>query len=277
MPGLWLPANGGFGKQQHNVTAADRDGTTITAGGTAHTKGAFSSGELIASADEDAFAISIRVTGINVAVTDTSFLLDIGVGASGSERVLIADLDVWGGTNSPGSGKHWYFPVYIPKGQRIAARAQAVTASDVCNVAIWLHPACNGWGMEVPTIWECLGAISSSDSPSVTGGASSFGSWTTILDPITEDYKWWMPSMGGLNDTTITNTDMLVEVGYGDTSAAVTTIGAWIFNAGANESFDGPVPNVPVFWPLDADTTNGIFARTAGSTEARTVNVYGGR
>jgi hypothetical protein len=276
---LWLPPNGGIGKRQTNLTAADRDGTTITSAGTAHVKGAFSAGELVASADEDCYAITVMVTGVAVTVTDTSYLLDIGVGASGSERVLIQDLDCWGAGGPSGEvrAKSWTFPCFIAKGERVSARSQALAVSDVANVAVWLHQGGhNGYGMEVPTAWERLGTVTNSDGVSVTPGSGAFGSWTTILDPITKSYKWWHIGMGALNDTSIaTGGTALVEVGIGDTSAAVATIGSWVFDLGTLEIISGPRPDQPVYWPIVADTVNGVFARIASfETEARSILVY---
>lgn len=278
--GLWLPPNA-LGKTETNVTAADRDGATITAGGVAHTKGAYSAGELIAATAEDAYGITVMVTGVHVTGTVTSFLLDIGIGASGSEVDLIQDLDCWGAPTvaSGGRAKCWFFPVFIPKGSRVAARAQALALSDTAEVAIWLHQSCNGWGMEVPTVWERLGAVTNSNGVSVTPASGSFGSWTTILDPVTKPYRWWHVGFDALADSSIAvSTQVLLELGIGDTSAAVTTIGSWLFGKETVEAISGPWPTVPVFAPLLDDTAKGIFARlAAGGTEARGVLVYAGQ
>ena len=263
---LWLPPNGGIGKRQTNLTAADRDGTTITSGVGAHTEGAFSAGQLIATVDEDCYAITIMVTGVAVSGTVTSYLLDIGIGASGSERVLIANLDCWGaGALTTATRKMWTFPVFIAKGERISARAQALASADVANVAVWLHQGTNGYGgMEVPQAWEQLGTITTSNGPSVTPGSGSFGSWTTILDPITKNYAWWHIGQGNLADITIaTGGVYLVELGIGDTSASVATIGSWSFCGNIGEEITGPTPEGAVYWPTVADTVNGVFARAA--------------
>lgn len=275
---LWLPANA-LGQTQTNLSAADRDGATITTG-VAHTKGAYSAGQLIASTNEDAYAISIMVTGVQVTGVVTSYLLDIGVGASGSETDLIQDLDCWGAPalGASAGAASWFFPVFIAKGTRVAARAQALAASDTANVAIWLHQAINGWGMQVPTQWKRLGAVTSSNGVSVTPGSGAFGSWTTILDPITENYSWWHVGMDGLADISLTGVTYLLELGIGDTTAAVTTIGSWGFSTEANEPIYGPYPSTPVFQPVVNDGAKGIFARFASSsTEARGVLVYAGQ
>jgi hypothetical protein len=276
---LWLPPNA-LGPTQTNLTAADRNGTTITAGSTAHVKGAYSAGQLLASTDEDTYGITVCVSGIHVSAVVTSYLLDIGIGVSGSEVDLIQDLDCWGANTVAAlrSGpKYWYFPVFIPKGTRIAARAQALAVSDVANVGIWLHQAIDGWGMEVPVMWERLGAVTNSNGVSVTPSAGAFGSWTTILDPITKNYSWWHVGLDALADISTTSDELYVEIGFGDTSAAVTTIGSWLFHTDTGEGIYGPVPSVPVYQQVVDDDAKGIFARIAGTgTEARGILVYAG-
>lgn len=276
---LWLPPNA-LGKTQTNVTAADKDGTTITSGGTAHTKGAYSAGQLIASTDEDVYGITIQVDGVSGAATDSSYLLDIGIGASGSEVDLIQDLDCWGaatGATTTRGAKSWFFPVFIPKGTRIAARSQARAISDVANVAIWVHQAIDGWGMEVPTMWERLGAVTNSDGVSVTPASGAFGSWKAILDPITKNYRWWHVGLDNLNSTVLDNGIIHVELGIGESTASVSTIGSWNFEVATSETMDGPYPAVPVFQPLPDNDLNGIFARISStSAVAKGVLVYAG-
>lgn len=131
--------------------------------------------------------------------------------------------------------------------------------------------------MEVPTLWEGLGiSTAASQGTNVTPASGSFGSWTTILDPITKDYKWWHVGYGASTDTTIaTGGTTVVQIGIGDTSAAVTTIGEWLFYSGQTEIITGPFPSEPVYWPINADTVNGVFARLASfETEVRDVAVY---
>lgn len=275
---LWLPPNAGVGSDlQTNVTVSARDGTTITAGGSANTKGAYSAGELIASTNEDTYGVTIRVGGLAAQTTSTKYLLDIGMGASGSEVDLIPNINCDGASAIASSRtcKVYYFPIFIPRGRRVAARAAAVTASDTASVSIYLHQNAAGWGMEVPTLWESLGVGATSGGTSVASGSGAFGSWTTILDPITKNYKWWHIGMDGLADTSWTAMTYLWELGFGDTSAAVTSIGTWQFGTDASEEMGGPWPYGPVYFPVIADTVNGVFARAAaGGTEARGIIVY---
>jgi len=273
---LWLPPSQ-FGKTETNVTAAARFGTLITASGTAHVKGAYSAGQLIATTSEDTYGITVTLSDIHQSATVTSCLVDIGIGPSGSEVDLIQDLNGWGAP-APGQGgtKTWYFPVFIPKGERVAARSQALIVSDTIRVAIWLHQAADDYGMNVPVMWERLGAVTNSNGVAVTPASGAFGSWTTILDPTTKPYSWWHVGFDAQADTTqAVNTSVLIELGFGETTAAVTTIGSWTFTKTTAETETGPFPSVPVYAPYPSDTIAGIFARmAAGGVEVRGVLVY---
>lgn len=277
--GLWLPP-AGFGYLGTNLIVSDRNGSTVTASATPHVKGAWAS--LIDPVPEDVYGISVKVGGIAGATTVTSLLLDIGAGPTGggSEYVVLEDLDCWGApaVALPARGKTWFFPVFIPKGERLSARSQAVIASDNCSVAVNIYGGADGWAMGVPKMWERLGAVTDSNGPSVTAGSGAFGSWAAVLDPITKPYRWWHVGMGALADTSILAGDILVELGIGETTAAVTTIGSWCFGQSASEDIAGPDPSIPVYQPLPNDTANGIFARICGTeTEARSIFAYGGQ
>jgi len=276
---LWLPPSA-LGKTQSNVAVtsdATRKGTTVTASATAHTKGAWV--QLLAATDEDTYGITVRARDVHVAATVTSYLLDIGIGPAASEVVLIEDLDCWGAAaGSETAARTYFFPGVIPKGERVAARAQSLIVSDISVVAIWLHQAAEGWGMEVPSKWERLGAVTNSNGVSVTPALNAFGSWTAILDPITKPYRWWHVGFDGLADTTIlVSTPVMIELGLGDTSAAVSTIGMWEFWKNSAEIISGPWPATPVYAPAVADTALGVYARiAAGGVEPRGVLVYAG-
>jgi len=276
---LWIPPNA-LGKTESNVAVtsdATRKGTTITAGATAHTKGAWV--QLLAATDEDTYGITVRVRDVHTAATVTSYLLDIGSGPAASEVVVIEDLDCDAApAGSEVSARSYFFPGFIPKGERVAARAQSLIVSDVSTVGIWLHQAAEGWGMEVPSLWERLGAVTASHGVSVTPALNAFGSWTAILDPITKPYRWWHVGFDRLADTTIlVNTQVMIELGLGDTAAAVSTIGMWEFAKNSAEIISGPWPAGPVYAPAVADTALGVYARiAAGGVEPRGVLVYAG-
>lgn len=100
--------------------------TNVQTNASAHTKGAWT--QLIASTASNADVLILSVA-CAVASTDTAALIDIGIGASGAESVVIPNLAV-GGTDGNG---FWFIilPIKIPSGSRIAARSQSVRTGGV--------------------------------------------------------------------------------------------------------------------------------------------------
>jgi hypothetical protein len=106
------------------ANTADSGGTQVDPGGTINTKGAYS--QLTAATTIEIGWLVICITNQNNGAETTNVgLIDIAIGAGGSEQVILADLayciDAAIDTPEP---QYYGFPVSIPKGSRIAARAQ---------------------------------------------------------------------------------------------------------------------------------------------------------
>lgn len=203
-----------------NQTTTGGEGTTVTASGTAHTKGDWA--ELIASTSGPAYGITIMIWGVQTAAsTNNRTLVDIGIGAASSEQVLIENLlaggsAVWGGVNKdPGV---YHFPIYIPEGARLAARSQSVTASRTCTVMLILHgrpSGPDGWyGSRVTT----YGAnTSNSTGTSHSPGNGSYATPTQIVAACDNPIRYLQLGVDMLADTTASTARGLVRVGIGST------------------------------------------------------------
>jgi hypothetical protein len=110
---------------------------TVTCDVNAHTKGAWT--EIIASTTSNVDVLRLR-TLVGVNALDTSALLDIGIGAAGSETAMVENLAVGGA----GFGWGFSLPVAVPQGTRIAARAQSViTEGRTLSLALKLFDSGN--------------------------------------------------------------------------------------------------------------------------------------
>lgn len=120
-------------------TAASR-GTTLTAAGAAHTKGAYV--ELAAATGFDASLVAVT---LSPGTSHTPYLVDVAVGAAGSEQVIVPDLTL---CSRVGSAVVYEFPIHVPAGSRLSARCQCATAAATCFASVLL--GCAPWGMQVP-------------------------------------------------------------------------------------------------------------------------------
>jgi hypothetical protein len=271
---LHLPPT--FGQIQiGHFTAAARDPITVTAGATAHTKGAWT--QLIADTPYDAYGIWIAIDGIHVSAAATPYLVDIGVSPEvgvDPERVIIPNLNVWG-ADSTALGLNprlFWFPVYIRYGYRIMARSQSATANKSCRVMVMLDavPWYGLWGLG-PVV-DYGTNLAASSGTSVTPGNGAFGSWVQ-LGTTSRDHTFWTVSMDYLTNTNVSAFTTLVEVGVGP-SGSQRSLGVLRFRSTTAEIIaGGPFPLFLASLPVPAGTP--VWARAAsGGTAAIGVIVY---
>lgn len=99
-------------------------GTSVDAGGTAHTKGAWT--EIAAATVRDHHWLAIAASSIDGNwAANTRFFLDIGIGPA-TETVLIPNIALGGSTQSDNVVQSvFHYPVSVPAGARLSARLQS--------------------------------------------------------------------------------------------------------------------------------------------------------
>lgn len=128
----------GFRSQDMNTAGSSTGVTTSFAGGAVNAKGAWAA--LITSTSFDASGIYLT---ISTGFQDTRYLIDIGIGPSTSEVVVVSNLLVGVAT---GICLPVFIPISIPAGSRISARCQdnfgASTAYISANIVAggWINP-----------------------------------------------------------------------------------------------------------------------------------------
>lgn len=206
----WMPApsGGGGGATGTGATQTANAGTSVpyvdvVGHASAHTKGTWT--ELIASSSFDAETVIVTV-GAQVGSNgvDTSTLLDIGVGASSSETVLIPDLFVGGAA----MGATYEFPLAVASGTRVSARLQSGVSEQSVSLCVSLREA--GTHSAAATACTAMGVSSSGASDATQlpspGTANTETAWTELVA-----------------STASTYTKLVVVVGFGAGNAASST------------------------------------------------------
>jgi hypothetical protein len=127
----WVDAVGGAAVRPEFI---ERAGASATADVTSHVKGAWV--ELIASTAAEANLIFVQVYNVSVSGQATGTLLDLGVGATGSESVVAGNIAV--GSATIASSQLTMFPlrINVPSGSRIAARIQGVRSLQTATIVV---------------------------------------------------------------------------------------------------------------------------------------------
>jgi hypothetical protein len=194
-------------------TTSAEFGATVTAGGTAGVKGSWV--QLSAAAPAGVCAIVVAIANVNiVATTNVRFLVDIAIGAN-QERTLIANLtagnaSAWN-TGSPGPAMFW-FPLTVPAGAPLYARASSSTASKTAQVAVWFIRG-SAWAGSIVTTYGVN--ETNINGTSVPQGANVYGTTTQITAATTRPIRALQLGTDLLTDTTGNNKRGLVRIGAG--------------------------------------------------------------
>jgi hypothetical protein len=182
---LIIPRQGACFKEATALVSNAEFGTSVTAAGSAHTKGSTPT-QLIASTGYTAYGVIVGLGNVGTAATtNTRTLVDIMIGGSGSEVVRIPDLlcGQAGASNSASSQPiYYYFPIIIPSGSRISSRSQSLAASDTVNVQIHLiqQPIPGRWYGSRVTAYGPDTATSSGVSHTPAGSGTAYATTTQI-------------------------------------------------------------------------------------------------
>jgi hypothetical protein len=179
---------------------------TITTPATTFTNSSIT--EIVASTPFDTNGIWVTVnTSQNTTGVRVSTLLDILIGASGSEQMLIGPLSIGG---HPLAANFW-FPIFIPAGSRLSIRARSAYATRGMSVRINFSGSPNTDTVSLPQRWVAYGLVD--DSSNAQGTALSlpasppdFGNWTNLSSSTTYAHDLWMVTIDRGADTALPST-----------------------------------------------------------------------
>jgi hypothetical protein len=228
-------------------------GTGVNSDSTANTKGSW--GEVAAATAFD--AAWIEVTLLNSAVL-TNILVDIGVGGSGSEQIIIPDLALDG----RGFESYTYlFPTFIPRGSRIAARAQASTGTETVEVVVALFSGTllsGGCGpSQVAAYGDTTGSLGTNVDPGATFDTK--GPWVEITAATSRAHNWLVVG-GRFGDGAIANTRWFVDLAIGGSGSEQIIVADLFVSASAAGDF---AHNATRGFPIYVPAGSRIAARAS--------------
>lgn len=224
---LMIPSPPGFidTVASHSTTSAT--GVTVTASATTHTKGNWS--QLIANTGARSLGIMVWFDNTALSNGASSMLVDIGMGGAGSEQVIIPDLIAGYALNASvsNSAHVYFFPLFIPAGVRLAARAQALVASDTvaCRINLFQRPTSAGWVGTRVTAYG-VDSAQSRGTAVTSGGANTYGTATSLSASTANPIKYMQMGMQGNGRTALVDSRVLTDIRLGaSTSIAGPLIG----------------------------------------------------
>lgn len=256
-----------------NLTATPNittPGVRLTASATPHAKGTY--GVLSASLPADTYGITLILSGSAASATRTDMMLDLAIGASGQEVVILPEfLCGWKPSILTGSYQI-YLPFFIPKGTRVAARTQALIANDTLDVLAFFH---NGYDYMPGPFFRRADAYgtntaSSTGTSHTPGNTGAESTAANVGSTLTRSYNGIMLGMNG----TLATTTMTAIAYHWELVIGGITMLEWYHRAHTTEEVFGPYPSFPIPHHLPAGTQLQVRAEASGTAQAHDVAFY---
>jgi hypothetical protein len=257
----------GGGDWQNNLTATPSTtqvGTSLTTGATPNVKTAYT--QLFAATTYDVYGFWFYYSGSTLSANITNFLLDIAIGAGGSEQVILPDYQVgWAGVATTGM-TGLFIPLFIPRGTRISMRAQSSLANDNVRILLFLNRGASGYIGQLFTNCDTYGAnLANSGGTAHTAGNSGAESTPATIGTTTRPYGAVSLSVNGTTGTT-------TAVAYHwELMIGGTTQGEWHTVNTTAESVYGPFPQTPMYISIPASTALQIRGECSGTAQSQEI------
>lgn len=185
--------------------------------------------------------------------TNGAYLVDIGIGGSGSETVLVANIPYSVINFFQPTGTTLLLPVSLPAGTRIAVRGQHATSSTAnlrCQIHLFAPIAGGEAGMG--RIETCGAVTASSRGTTIDPGAvaNTKGAWVELIAATAMPYRWatvCITHVGGLAAVA----RWAVDIGVGGAGSEVVLLPDVFLSAGATaDSNPASGLSIPLIVPV---------------------------
>lgn len=226
------------GANESAATPASSTGVTVSDAST-DTKGTWT--QLIAATAYPTAWVMITLHSTTVAAE--GFLVDIGVGASTAEKVLIPDIQFEQASVASPAARVLLFPVSIPAGTRISARcANSTAGADSLVVGVTLLAATLASPVGMGQVEGFGSVVTGSTGTNVDPGAVAHtkGSWVQLIAATAVEYKWVCLTIAG--NVLGAQTTWLLDLGIGANPNEKVLLPNIVLHGGT--STDRPLPPV---------------------------------
>lgn len=259
----------------NNYTVSSNAGVNTPPSASANTKGSFT--QVVASTSVDSVWMVVDLQ--YYPSTTTTVFVDVAVGAAGSEKVIIQDLEFsctdLGGQHQ--ASQLYGFPVAIPSGTRISARSQVNNASgDSPQVSVILFDGSFSQSEGYAGV-DAIGANESSTIGSTLdpgGVIHTKGAYTQLTASTSRDYVGILAAFDGQNTGTL-GSSQSVDIaigGAGSETVIVPDITFWT----SVRTIPWILPFIPIMIPSGTRIAGRCSSSLTGAAD-RTVGliVYG--
>jgi hypothetical protein len=241
----------------------------VSSHASANTKGAWV--EFISAMPFDGI-VSVRQGNLSAY---KSWLFDVGIGAAGSEQVLIANV-LWDAPASTASyGENYLIPIVIPKGTRVALRCQSDTGGSTFTAAVTAIFGAGYVCYPYYNVCTTLGAATDTTRGTTIdpgGSADTYGAWVEFTPAIPFAVKGFFFVLGSKMNTARTDSHYGLDIGVGASGAECQLVTNFAFYI--NDVNDGIIPRISPFFPIDIPAGTRISVRAMADITESTDRLF---
>lgn len=230
-------------------------GVTVTTGGTPHTKTAWT--QIISSTGSSewlGFWLMHDLTSLSA--TDSSALLDIGVGTAGNEIPIVNNLPIGYITTTFGTNTApTWIPLYIPASTRITVRYQSAIASAANKFTFIGNTSGHGLHSDNDLYGYCTtygaNTANSQGVSATSGSADNYGTPAEISAALTHPVHALLVGVQGAGSTNTLSTASRFQVMGGTAGAEVARTTDFYFSSSSSENITNIIGNIPYTQPCE--------------------------
>ncbi len=253
------------------TASSSRPATTCTASATPHTKGAWT--QVSASLAAGSYIMYIEpASNVGARGVNSSTLLDVGIGGSGSETVIIPNLAVG---YSP-SGSRYVAPITLASPARVAVRCQGAVSSQAVSAVYGFAPI--DVGPAPATALVNIGAnLATSRGVSLPAPPSdnTKSAWVELTSAASDDFDALMVCVQGDGDTAFASSGILIDVGIGGSGSETVIISNLSLSAASNELLNVQPTHMTRSVSIPTGTRIAARWQRASSTNSADVTLIG--
>lgn len=263
---------GGFPLSQNvcnglNTGVSGQLGTAVATSASTNTKGSWT--QLIAATASDCVLALITLTQINA----VNIAVDIGIGASGSEVVVIPNIVCAVNNSNFGNGS-WsvLVPLNIPAGTRVAARSASNAASQTSHVSMVLLDGSFDQAEGISG-FDAIGFVSGSTvGTAVAPTSGSKGAWVQLISATAKDYAGFF-ICADWNGATGNSGSVDFDIGIGASGSEKVIVPDICIGTPSTSSYINMTYPIIPYLPIEIPVGMRIAARAAATVASYPFNL----
>lgn len=231
--------------------------------------------QVVSSVPNDMYGMLINMNSAGVSATSRPMMVTIGVDEAGGSAYLdrIPDLvcgnaDTYVSGRTTGSGAWYYFPLFVPAGSTVGAKAVSVLVTTVKVGIIGMMRPPNPSMIRKASYVDAIGPHTIPTGVDVSSGVASDGAWVSLSTTPRRAWWWQVGVQIPVTDISTVANAIHVDLAIGTSSQRDIIIQDTLVNTSTTEGLTFQPLSAGVEWDVKADTEVWVRLQASSTPDA---------